>query len=183
MKRFYLSFFLIVFVFTNVKAQNEMYLQEMSSSGGRAIFFELGGHSIFFGFNYDARFNKKPDGLGGRVGIGYMAVSEARFFSLPVALNYLMGKDGKYFEMGAGATLLTLGDREYSGTYTELGYTGPNRSNRTKLLGNISFGFRRQPLNGGFMFRAGVAPVFGLEDDKSFFFFPFLPYISFGYAF
>ncbi len=183
MKRVVLLFFLILFGFTSVKAQNEANLPYISPSGGRAVYFELGGHSIFFGFNYDTRFKKKLDGIGGRVGIGYMAVSGARFFSLPVALNYLMGKDGKYFEMGAGATLLTLGDREYSGTYTELGYIGPSRSNSTKLLGNISFGFRRQPVNGGFMFRAGVSPVFGLEDDKSFFFFPFLPYISFGYTF
>jgi len=183
MKRVVLLFLLIAFGLTNVNAQNETSLPQTPSSGGNAIFFELGGHSIFFGFNYDSRFNKKPDGIGGRVGIGYMALSGARFFSLPVALNYLMGKDGKYFEMGAGATILTLGDREYSGTYTEFGYLNPTTTNRTKLLGNISFGFRRQPVNGGFMFRAGVAPVFGLEDDKSFFFFTFLPYISFGYAF
>ncbi len=183
MKRFFLSLYLIGVVFTNVKAQSEMNFQMMLPSGGRAIFFELGGHSIFFGVNYDVRFNKKPDGMGGRVGIGYMAVSEARFFSLPVALNYLMGKDGKYFEMGAGATLLSLGERDDYYSYTEMGHSSPTTTNITKLLGNISFGFRRQPVNSGFMFRAGVAPVFGLEDDKSFFFFPFLPYISFGYAF
>ncbi|OFY33936.1 MAG: hypothetical protein A2X17_02160 [Bacteroidetes bacterium GWF2_41_61] len=183
MKRVVLLFLLIAFGLTNVNAQNETSLPQTPSSGGNAIFFELGGHSLIFGFNYDTRFNKKPDGIGGRVGIGYMAVSGARFFSLPVAVNYLMGKDGKYFEMGAGATLISMGEKYDYYPYTEMGYSAPTTTNRTKLIGNISFGFRRQPVNSGFMFRAGVAPVFGLDDDKSFFFFPFLPYISFGYAF
>lgn len=183
MKRVVLLFFLIAFGITNVNAQSETNLAQTPSSGGSAIFFELGGHSLIFGFNFDTRFNKKPDGMGGRVGIGYMAVSGARFLSLPVAVNYLMGRDSKYFEMGAGATLITLGERYDYYSYTEMEYSAPTTTNRTKLLGNISFGFRRQPVNGGFMFRAGVAPVFGLDDDKTFFFFPFLPYISFGYAF
>ncbi len=183
MKRILLLFFFTTLVITNVNAQSETNLPGLPQKGGSAIFFELGGHSLFFGFNYDARFNKTPDGLGGRIGIGYMAVSGARFLSLPVALNYIKGKDGKYFEMGAGATLLSLGERDgysYEPSYDYLGHT---TSSRTKLLGNISFGFRRQPVNGGFLFRAGVAPVFGLEDDKSFFFFPFLPYIAVGYSF
>jgi hypothetical protein len=180
MKRFLLTTFLIAGVLTTALSQNVM-----SSAGkpANAVFFEIGGHSLFFGFNYDTRFNRRADGIGGRVGLGYMAVSGSSFFSLPVALNYLIGNDGKYFEMGAGATILSVGDGGFGPfSYYDVDYDN-QRDSRTKLIGNISFGFRKQPVNGGFLFRAGVAPVFGREDDKSFFFFPFLPYIGVGYSF
>jgi hypothetical protein len=141
------------------------------------INFELGGPGLA-SFNFDTRFSKKEDGIGGRVGIGGFSLrttyengngisrESATVIFLPVGVNYLLGKDGKnYFEIGAGVTPVfassTLSEDNFSSTF-----------------GHILFGYRMQPANGGFTFRAFINPVFGE--------FGFLPYyggLSFGYKF
>ena len=58
------------------------------------------------------RFSQNEDGFGGRIGVGGFSLSDgfgsrASIFTIPVGLNYLLGKDGKnYFEIGAGFTYL-----------------------------------------------------------------------------
>ena len=83
---------------------------------------------------------------------------------LPIGLNYLLGKDGRhYFEIGAGATPVfgNDGDGTFSNTF-----------------GHLLFGYRLQPIGGGFTFRAFLCPIFGDGD-----FIPYYVGISFGYKF
>ena len=136
------------------------------SQGAKSIYFELGGPGLA-SFNFDTRFGPKEDGIGGRIGIGGFKVDDVGVVFIPVGLNYLLGKDGKnYFEIGAGVTPVILSDN----TDTD--------SDFSETFGWANFGYRMQPADGGFTFRAFITPVFGNG--------VFIPYyggVSFGYKF
>lgn len=143
------------------------YSVMMSAQAATSIYFELGGPGLA-SFNFDTRFSKKEDGIGGRVGIGGFSIDGDGAVFIPIGLNYLIGKDGKnYFEVGCGVTpLITTGDFSSDG------------DNFTTTFGHLLFGYRMQPVNGGFSFRAFISPVFG---DG--FFVPYYGGVSFGYKF
>lgn len=145
-------------------------------SGFITLVDEFGGPG-FISANYDFRFQETRNGLGARAGIGYFSMEDESFLTIPVQLNYLLGKDGHYFEMGVGASYVRNsydsyrwsgnGNVEYREKVTE-----------NQVLGSLAFGYRKQPVDGGFNFRAGLSPI--LFDGN---FIPYLPYISFGYSF
>ncbi len=132
------------------------------------VFIELGGQGLTFTANYDTRFTKSRDGFGGRVGIGYISDSGDKLTTIPVSLNYLLGKGNKFLEVGLGATYLST--------------TGNNdvlfSNNESSLIGTMSFAYRLQPVDSGFSFRAGISPVFSKD-----FFIPYYGGISLGYTF
>lgn len=143
-----------------------------AQTGAKAIFFEIGGPGVA-SVNYDMRFNNKEDGLGFRAGFGGFSVRDdydykttALFF--PVGLNYLLGKDGKnYFEIGGGYTYVSVSDKN-----------SRSESTYSNSFGHLNFGYRLQPKNGGFLFRAGIVPLFSNNG-----FIPYYAGISFGYKF
>jgi hypothetical protein len=134
----------------------------------QAVYAELFGKGLFFTVNYDRRFSKRVDGLGFSVGMGYLKVDDIGIFSLPVGLNYLLGKNGKYFEFGAGASYLSAKISDINNA-TEHGST---------VIGTMTLGYRSQPIKGGFMFRAGFNPLIFRDQ-----FLPYYPYVSLGYSF
>lgn len=136
-----------------------------AQSPAKSVYIELGGPGLA-SINYDMRFKPGENGLGFRAGVGGFAVDEASLVTIPVGLNYLLGKDNRnYFEVGAGATFVTAGED----------YTGETFSG---TFGHLSFGYRLQPVNGGFTFRAAIVPIFGQGG-----FIPYYAGISFGYKF
>lgn len=78
-----------------------------------------------------------------------------------------------FFEAGAGITY-------YSGNIHLVDNVGDsvNGENTNGIFGNLTFGYRKQPVDGGFSFRAGVSPIITKNSFK-----PYWPYVSFGYAF
>lgn len=142
----------------------------------KTVFVEIGGPG-FISANYDFRFAEARNAWGMRAGLGYFAVEGESFFTIPLQVNYLLGRGGNYFEMGAGASFLNLG-------YTEFSYDGwgslirEEKVNDTQIMGSMTFGYRKQPVDGGFNFRAGLSPVFWKGN-----FIPYLGYLSFGYSF
>jgi hypothetical protein len=139
----------------------------------QSVYFEVLGAGGTYSFNYDTRFQNTLNGLGGRVGLSYIAADGNSVFSVPVMLNYLLGKNGKYFEMGIGAT--------YIGFDADLKDNNENEVlfiDGDGFFGTMNFGYRKQPVDGGFMFRAGIAPVFGKGN-----FIPWWPYLSLGFSF
>jgi len=120
-----------------------------SSQSAQSVYFELGGPGIA-SFNYDLRFSGRQGGLGGRIGFGSSVDGNSVFF-LPLGINYLIGKEKHFFEIGAGVTPV-FGD-EY-----------PADSAISELFGQLLFGYRFQPINDGFTFRAFVCPVFNSND-------------------
>lgn len=69
-----------------------------------AFYVELLGNGLIFSANYDVRLINK---FGARLGVGYVGGTEAGVLTIPVMGNILLGKNGKYFEIGAGATFLS----------------------------------------------------------------------------
>lgn len=143
------------------------------AQSAKAVYAEIGGPGLASA-NFDMRFTKNEDGLGGRIGIGGFTLSDgfddSRFtiITVPVGLNYLIGKDGKnYFEVGAGFTYVGASTKYDSST-----------DNFNSSFGNITLGYRLAPANGGFMFKAQITPVFGRG-----FFMPYFAGIGFGYKF
>ncbi|MFZ1676596.1 MAG: hypothetical protein WAT91_04950 [Saprospiraceae bacterium] len=140
--------------------------QIVSAQAAKDIFFELGGPGLA-SFNFDTRFTSKESGIGGRIGAGVFSVDGSGVIFLPLGINYLLGKDSKnYFEIGGGVTPV-FGTGDLSGEGISSG-----------TFGHLIFGYRMQPQNGGFTFRAFMCPVFGNG-----FFWPYYGGVSFGYKF
>src|SRR6185312_8168067 len=55
----------------------------------QAVYFLIGGSGPILSVNYDRRFQKRLNGAGFAVGLGFWGVSGASIFSIPVSLNYL----------------------------------------------------------------------------------------------
>jgi hypothetical protein len=134
----------------------------------QAVYAEIWGKALFFSANYDRRFSKRLNGLGFSAGAGYLNVDGLSLFSVPVGLNYLLGNNGKYFEVGAGASYLSASLDDF----------GDAASSGSTVIGTMTIGYRSQPIKGGFMFRVGINPIFFKKN-----FVPYYPYVSFGYNF
>jgi hypothetical protein len=135
------------------------------SQAAKSVYAEIGGPGLA-SLNFDTRF-KGEKGIGVRAGIGGFSVEGGSILLFPVGFNYLIGKDDKnYFELGAGATIVSAsnevtGDQPYTGSF-----------------GHLTIGYRLQPKNGGFTFRAAITPIFGQGT-----FWPYWGGVSFGYKF
>lgn len=137
----------------------------LSAQSAKSVYVELGGPGLA-SVNYDMRFTGGESGIGGRIGIGGIYAFGAGITTIPIGLNYLFGNGGSnYFELGAGYTPViassAIGETIFAGSF-----------------GHIHFGYRLQPQDNGFTFRAGITPLIGQG-----IFFPFYGSISFGYKF
>lgn len=61
------------------------------------IFVEFLGQGLLVTANYDTRFTNKRNGIGGRIGIGYINDSVNGITTIPVGINYLLGKKSSFF--------------------------------------------------------------------------------------
>lgn len=140
-------------------------LYTLSAQSTQSVYAELLGNGLVFSFNYDTRFQNTPNGLGGRIGLGYIGDDEHNAVLIPFQLNLLLGKNGRYFEIGAGATYVTgnadLFDEDFD-----------------NLIGTMTFGYRRQPVDGGFMWKIAITPI--IAEGV---FWPYYGGVSLGYAF
>ena len=143
-----------------------------TSIGKSSFIAEIGGPGIAFSANYDTRFKQSRLGLGGRIGIGFVSAYDDYYdpntgnyyggdqqsaITFPVQLNYIFGKNNSAhsFEVGGGLTYVTkkLNIMNFD-SYN-------NEDHRTQLFGTFAFMYRRQPVNGGFSWRAGFTPLIG----------------------
>ncbi|HLO82453.1 MAG TPA: hypothetical protein VK166_15925 [Chitinophagaceae bacterium] len=144
--------------------------QNLSTHASQA-YFELFGAAGGVSLNYDARFSKKENGLGYRVGIGGGFLYSSSFgtsitVAVPVGLNYLFGTRKHYFELGGGASPFFGDEMSYPKNYFGV---------------NLSAGYRLTPFQKkGVSFRAGYMQwvIFANGTD----FTPYL-YLSVGYRF
>ncbi len=143
-----------------------------ANAQAKSVYVELGGAGLA-SVNYDMRLQKKDDGLGFKVGVGGFKVDGTSALFVPVGLNYLLGKDGRnFFELGLGITFVSIKE-----SYTYSGGTIDD-GNFSTTFGHAFFGYRLQPKDGGFLFRAGVTPIFSKDG-----FIPYWAGVSFGYKF
>lgn len=161
----------------------------------QSLFLELGGAGLPYSFNYDFRFDKsKMDTWGMRVGMGGYATKNDSFFSLPIMVNKLYGKAPHYFEMGFGFTFFAFGQDKYS--YCQNGYYDQNNNyvctsyytesynyilevdGSPSVMGTMSFGYRKVPVDGGVTWRINLTPLFNNNG-----FWPLYAGVGLGYAF
>ncbi|NQV74714.1 MAG: hypothetical protein HQ491_01545 [Bacteroidetes bacterium] len=171
MKIKYTALLILVLVFSSVRVKGQESGSTSAQNEKRAqnVFVELGGQGLLFTANYDSRFSKRMDGLGGRVGIGYISIGGDNATTVPLSLNYLLGTGRHFFEMGLGATLLATSGNDNSFLFDE---------NNSNVIGTMSFSYRLQPVDQGFSFRAGLTPIFNKN-----FFIPYYAGLSLGYSF
>ena len=104
------------------------------------------GQGLLFTLNYDTRFGKRRNGLGGRIGFGGLGGDGVALITVPVSLNYLLGNGKNLFEIGLGATYANFNDEPIFGN--------------NNLVGTMAFMYRLQPVKSGFSFRGGLTPIF-----------------------
>jgi hypothetical protein len=145
----YLKFSFTIFIFCFCVLYTSAQTSEavISAPTAKNVYAEIGGPGIF-SFNYDQRF-KGQNGLGFRAGFGGIGFIGAGVFAVPVGLNYISGSHGNYFEMGAGASAITISDGESFFS-----------NNSSTVIGFINFGYRYQPEKKGFTGRVFFCPIF-----------------------
>jgi len=142
-----------------------LFKPEFGQAQNKNAFYVEGlGNGLLFSFNYDTRFSADSP-WGARVGFGYIGDvgGGGGIITVPVMVNHLLGKDGKYFEVGGGIVYVA-GDADIGGGFDS-------------LAGTFSFQYRRQPVEGGFMWKAGFTPI--LAEGV---FIPWYPGLSIGYT-
>ena len=142
----------------------------------QALFLEAGGAGLSYSLNYDTRL-KGEAGLGFRGGLSYISRAEdIKMFSAPLQVNYLLGKQTNFLELGVGATYFYLDDYIYMGSSDESEFLLPVKT-KGDVMFTFTFGFRHQPRN-GIMYRLAVTPIANRSG-----FWPLFAGLSFGYSF
>ena len=119
-----------------------------TSASASQVYLELGGSGLVYTLNFDTRFSKIENGLGFRVGIGGAGGSGDSYIAIPAQLNYLLGENGKYLELGAGATYFSAKSDFFFEEETS-----------TSVIGNAVVGFRSQPFGKkGITWRVAFTP-------------------------
>ena len=156
----------------------------------KSIYVEAGGIGLPYSFSFDTRFHKGTNtGVGGRIGVGGFAIEDEKMLTVPLQLNWLLGKDKNFFEIGIGATFLHYEGYEYQDYTCNINGCFPSGkkyagdfilpiSSVNSFMGTLDFGYRRQPVGSGFTWKAAITPVFNNNG-----FWPLFAGIGVGYKF
>ena len=165
----------------------------------KSVYFELLGPSLITGINYDARFKKNsPWGYRAGLGFGYSKsnwffgdAQSTRAYSIPLEVNYLLGRKKSKLELGVGINVGLYNDH-YRITYIEptgdlanpyTWKTIADSENKVSSFGFLNVGYRHTSTR-GFQFRIGLTGALTLDKSRqSAHTVMAAPYISFGKAF
>lgn len=146
-----------------------------AQTADNAIYLELGGNGLLYTLNYERTFAPEWSGRAGLFWFTVDATGEqntsasATLNLIPLTANYFVGESHR-LELGGGPLLLRASaSAEGPGlTVSESGFG---------LGGTATVGYRYQQLDGGFLFRIGLTPIFTSNG--------FTPWagLSLGYAF
>lgn len=144
-----------------------------SAQSRNVAYFELAGNGIVPTVNYERQFRER---LFARAGLGFVHSSsssgdEDTTLVIPLMVNYLTHPAGNHhLELGGGVTFITGDAQEL---YDDIG--DDDDESISNLAGTATLGYRFQRPARGFVFKAGVTPVFTSDG--------ILPWagVSFGY--
>ncbi len=144
----------IALLLTLILLSFNSFSQEKSKR--HVVYAELLGSGVIGSVNYDFRFKPGNDGLGMRIGGGY--VPDVLVF--PIGLNGLIGKNRIAFEYGAGISVGVFlksksGNQTFSTGMDNLGY-----------IGFAKAGIRVTPKNNGLFFNFNWNPIIDTVDPK-----------------
>ena len=153
-------------------ANNSIYIEGLGPGLLYSINYDrnIGDFAVRGGFGYLSLSSSVSDSSGGSEGHG-------SFITVPLTVTYLgLGSKKHMFELGGGVTVVHA-SAGVSTFATDDASSTKESDSATLLFGNMIFGYRLQPPDGGFLLRTGLSPVFGHG-----FFFP-LPYLALGGTF
>jgi len=133
----------------------------------QAVYFMIGGSGPILSVNYDRRFQKRVNGFGFAAGLGFFGESGLSIFSIPVSLNYLIGRNSHFFELAAGGTFITAAVNDIF----------EENTSGSGFIYHLNAGYRYQPTRGGFFFRGGISPLFAEGEYATSY------YVGFGHNF
>jgi hypothetical protein len=119
------------------------------------LFGEVGGAGLSLSLNYDMRITSARNGLGFRIGAGYYGNGGNTVFSIPFQVNYLVGTDTHFIEIGGGTTFINSTGDNKGKTFIFDRVTG--------LAGTATLGYRYQPIDHKLNFRLDFVPIFYYE--------------------
>lgn len=155
---------------------NILPMLSIGQIAAKNVYVELGGPGGFISANYDTRLVKSDKGLGARVGVGSIFDQTTFGFALPVSLNYLIGKNKNFLEIGAGTAYVHFKPNNQDSWF--------NFRKENFLIQYAWLGYRYQPSQQGFAFRAGLCQFFNDLNIPAILGVPSLyPSLSFGYSF
>jgi hypothetical protein len=154
-------FCLLCFIFQKTFSQSHI------SSHALQLQLEFLGPGISSSLNLDSRLAKKDNGIGFRIGIGITPLcllknsfNQGSLNSLPVGINYLVGKKRHLLELGAGGVALFMSGTKVYCLNMEKHFF----SEETGHYWFTSVGYRYQPLHKkGLTYRVFVSPLFQKE--------------------
>ena len=122
----------------------------------RVAYIELLGSGVFGSANYDIRFKSGNDGLGMRMGVGYIP----DVLLIPIGLNGLIGKGRVAFEYGTGISAGVflknkIGNQTFSSGINNLGF-----------IGFAKVGIRVTPKNNGLFFNFNWNPMINTVETR-----------------
>jgi hypothetical protein len=135
-----------------------------------AIYGELGGNGLVLSFNYERRFTET---FAWRAGFAYIGTEDSDgdddwAITAPLMINYISRPQANHhFETGLGIVVIAGEGSDFWSDVDEE-FSG--------AAGTATIGYRYQKPEGGFVFRAGLTPIFDLENIG-----PWAG-VSFGYA-
>lgn len=123
-----------------------------------AIYIEIAGRGLFLSASYERLlFETTPHNIALSAGLGFWASIEISGtgpdksgITIPIYAGYLYGGNHN-FELGIGLTLAPGVSYEFAQEFT------------SDWMITTFIGYRYQPIDGGFLFRVGYAPIFGNE--------------------
>ena len=136
--------------------------EEKKSAYAKSAYIELLGAGGIGSINADIRFKKNhQDGFGARAGFGLgeyfysdLSANSGRYYSVPLGINYLIGKRRNSLELG---TVIT----------PEFTFRKVLNDPQVAALAFINLGYRFQPLKEGLVFRAGWQPYYSTRSGLS----------------
>ena len=171
---------------TPALAQRLASRAEGDRDANNSIFIEAGGPGLLYSVNYE---RVVENDWAVRIGASYTSISasagsssaSATFMTFPVTARYLGLRSGNHaLELGIGGTAV-YANGAASGTGIAVSGSG------MAALGTAMIGYRRQPVDGGFMFRIGLEALAGKglalsnPDPNSFGVLPWV-YMSLGFS-
>jgi hypothetical protein len=131
-----------------------------------AVYVEGLGPGLLYSINYERSFGD----FAARIGFSYWSVSAnskdgtstaqetASLFTVPITLSYLgIGSARNMFEVGAGATIVHVGA---GGSVIDTDSSTTSSGSATLILPHAVLGYRYMAPDGGFLLKAGIAPIF-----------------------
>ena len=163
-------FRLFILIILSVIILKSSHAQERNNMGRqKSLFIEAGGSGIaLLTANFDFRFKKgRNDGLGMRIGIGGEASksepiigegeTSTKLFTVPLEINYILGKKRFSFEIGYSLTYV-YESKNSSFRLFNPGYTNENKSGNF-IVSYMPVGLRLKPKKDGFMLKFNVGPL------------------------